>query len=81
MGQGVIESEAIAECQVFAVLLHRIDEELLYGDVIHSNTSLGKVVRINRKMNFLPSKLARDRGGLALKCGYYSTRFGRKKVG
>ena len=33
-------SNAVFENQIVAVLLHRIDEELLYGNLLHSNTSL-----------------------------------------
>ena len=34
------KSEAIRENQIGAVLLHRIDEELLHRILLHSNTSL-----------------------------------------
>ena len=37
----ILKSEAIRENQMGAVLLHRIDEELLHRILLHSNTSLG----------------------------------------
>ena len=39
VGRIVIGSEAIRENQGLAVLLHRIDEELLHRTVLHSVTS------------------------------------------
>ncbi len=32
-------SDAIRENQIIAILLHRVDEELLHGNLLHSNTS------------------------------------------
>ena len=81
IGACVVSLEAIRENQIVAVLLHRVDEELLHRNLLHSNTSLFSGAVQTAKMNYRISKLARGRGGLALKCGYYSTRFCRKKVG
>lgn len=44
-------SDAIAENQIVSVLLHRVDEELLHGNLIHGNTSLEMWCGGNRKMN------------------------------
>ena len=38
-GLKLVRSEAFGEDQMFAVLLHRIDKELLHGILLHSNTS------------------------------------------
>ena len=50
VGRIGIGSEAIAECQIGAVLLHRVDEELLQR-ILHSNTSLNKWGGRTAKMN------------------------------
>jgi len=51
------ESEAIRENQIVTVLLHRIDEELLHGNLLHGNTSL-KRCAVKPQMKFFLSKLA-----------------------
>ena len=57
VGRVMIGSEAIRENQGLAVLLHRIDEELLHRNLLHSVTSLKKWGGLSRKCNFVFSFL------------------------
>lgn len=78
-GEAPAKSEALCASQISAVLLHPMDEELLYRILLHSNTSLygNSELRLNVSIEGLARRAS---SAAALKCEHYSTLTPGKKV-
>ena len=66
-----LASNAVFQNQIVAVLLHRIDEELLCGNLLHRNTSYLLYQRLCRGVIFLSGTRLSGQP-LASGCRYYS---------